>query len=49
MEKQLSKNSDYKKIRFNRLPPPFPVTVGIGRRKSAVAIVTIFLKGPITG
>jgi small subunit ribosomal protein S9 len=44
MEKQLSKNSGYKKIRFNRLPPPFPITVGIGRRKSAVAIVTIFLK-----
>jgi small subunit ribosomal protein S9 len=31
-------------IRYNRLPPPFPIALGIGRRKTAVAIVTIFLK-----
>lgn len=31
-------------IRYNRLPPPFPITIGVGRRKSAVAVVTVFFK-----
>jgi small subunit ribosomal protein S9 len=29
---------------LRRLPPPFPFALGIGRRKTAVAIVTIFFK-----
>jgi small subunit ribosomal protein S9 len=33
-----------KNIRYNRLPPPFPIAIGVGRRKTAVAIVSIFLK-----
>ena len=39
-DQMLSKSS----IRYNRLPPPFPIAIGVGRRKTAVAIVTIFLK-----
>ena len=35
------------KIRFNRLPPPFPIAIGVGRRKTAVAIVSIFFKDQI--
>jgi len=30
--------------RFKRLPPPFSIGFGVGRRKTAVAIVTLFLK-----
>lgn len=31
-------------IRFNRLPPPFAIAFGAGRRKAAVALVSIFFK-----
>lgn len=34
-------------IRFKRLPPPFPIAIGVGRRKTAVAIVSIFFRDQI--
>jgi|TARA_B110000902_G_scaffold256065_1_gene322308 small subunit ribosomal protein S9 len=37
-----SLNSSY--IRYDRLPPPFPIAIGVGRRKTATAIVTLFFK-----
>ena len=33
-----------KLCRYNRLPPPSPISIGVGRRKTAVAIVSIFSK-----
>lgn len=44
METNTLETLNNKTIRFNRLPPPFPIAIGVGRRKTAVAIVTIFLK-----
>jgi small subunit ribosomal protein S9 len=34
-------------IRYDRLPPPFPISIGVGRRKTSVAIVTIFFKAQL--
>jgi small subunit ribosomal protein S9 len=44
MESKILQASNSGGIRYDRLPPPFPISIGIGRRKTAVAIVTLFFK-----
>jgi len=47
MDTKILKTANTDVIRYDRLPPPFPISVGIGRRKTAVAIVTLFFKAQL--